>query len=408
MIRPLTLLRPFLPRHPLTSDDRWVIGLMWAAGMAMGWAQGEASSLLPFTRLDLDVTEGGMSLLLGLARLAAFAAVAVGMAADRIGRRRPLVAALTLLLVANGASALATGPTSYGVAQALARIGGASVSALGVVVLAEVVSPGVRAYAISFFGAAASLGAGLSVMTLPLANATELGWRLPHALPLLLILALPFLWRRIPESPLLDRSTLRLPWGDLLRGERRRRFLLVGIAGLLASAFSAVGLAFTTERLIGDLGYSAGAAVLVTVGGGTIGGAGFFVGGRLADGWGRRPTAILSLGLALVGGLALYRVTDPLLVAAAVAVSAFGSFAFIPAGGAHRSELFPTSLRAAAGSAASYLATVGSALGLLVGTFTIDRYGLPSTMTFLGFGMVAAALLTLALPETLGGDLTDT
>jgi MFS family permease len=349
-----------------------------------------------------------MSLLLGLARLAAFAAVAVGMAADRIGRRRPLVAALTLLLVANGASALATGPTSYGVAQALARIGGASVSALGVVVLAEVVSPGVRAYAISFFGAAASLGAGLSVMTLPLANATELGWRLPHALPLLLILALPFLWRRIPESPLLDRSTLRLPWGDLLRGERRRRFLLVGIAGLLASAFSAVGLAFTTERLIGDLGYSAGAAVLVTVGGGTIGGAGFFVGGRLADGWGRRPTAILSLGLALVGGLALYRVTDPLLVAAAAAVSAFGSFAFIPAGGAHRSELFPTSLRAAAGSAASYLATVGSALGLLVGTFTIDRYGLPSTMTFLGFGMVAAALLTLALPETLGGDLTDT
>ncbi|HJR91055.1 MAG TPA: MFS transporter [Acidimicrobiia bacterium] len=401
------VLRPFLPRQPLTSSDRWVIALLWATGMAMGWSQSQASTLLPFTRLDLGVTEGGMSLILGLARLAAIGAVLLGMAADRIGRRRPLVIALTLLLLANGASALATGPLAYGLAQSIARIGGASVSALGVVVLAEVVSAGVRAYAISFFGAAASLGAGLSLLTLPLAESTEWGWRLPHGLPLILVLMIPSLWRRIPESPLLHRSLVRLPWGDLLRGERKRRFVLVSLAALLASAFSAVGLAFTTERLIGDLGFSPGAAVLITLLGGTVGGAGFFVGGRLADGWGRRPTAILALGLALAGGLALYRVTDPALVALTAAVSAFGSFALIPAGGAHRSELFPTSLRGASGSAANYLATVGSALGLLLSSLTIDRFGLPTTMTILGLGMVAAAFLTSRLPETLGADLTE-
>lgn len=407
MSRPSVLLRPFLPRQRLTADDRWIIVLMWTAGVAMGWSQGEASALLPFTRLDLAMTEGDMSLVLAIARLAAFGSIVFGMTADRIGRRRPLVVALALLLVGNGASALAGGPVWYGVAQSAARVGGAAVSALAVVVLAEVVSPGVRAYAISFFGAAASLGAGMAVLTLPLAEATALGWRLPHGLPLVVLVVVPFLWRKIPESPLLQNTLTRLPWRDLLRGERRRRFLLVGTASLLASAFSAVGLAFTTERLIGDLGFTSGAAVLVTVGGGTVGGLGFFVGGRLADGWGRRPTSILALGLALVGGLALYQVTDPLAVAVAAAVSAFGSFAFIPAGGAHRAELFPTSLRAAAGTAANYLATVGSAVGLLVGTLTIDRYGLATTMVILGFGVVAAALLTVLLPETLGGDLNE-
>lgn len=401
------LLKPFLPVQRLTRADRWVIVLMWLTGVAMGWSQGQASALVPFTRVDLGLTEGGMSLVLGVARLAAFGTVFVGAAADRIGRRRPLVLALALMLVAYAAAALATDPTAYTVAIGLGRIGSASVSALGVVVLAEVVSPAVRAYAISFFGAAASLGAGFSVMTLPLAELTGLGWRLPHALPLVLVAVVPFLWRRLPESPLLEASVARLPWADLLRGHRRRRFLLVGAAGLLASAFSAVGLAFTTERLIGGLGYTAGAAVLVTVGGGTIGGVGFFVGGRLADIWGRRSTSILALGLALIGGIALYRVTAPGAVAAAAAVSAFGSFATIPSAGAHRAELFPTTLRAAAGTGANYLATVGSALGLLIGTVTIDRFGLANTMVILGAGMVAAAVLTACLPETLGTDLTE-
>ena len=400
-----TLIRPFLPRQKMTKTDRWVTILMWTTGMTMGWSQGEASALLPFTRHDLALTEGSMSLVLALARLAAFGAVFVGAKADRIGRRRPLVASLSLLLVATGASALTTNALGYTVAQAFARIGGASVAALAVVVLAETTSPGVRAYAISFFGAAASLGAGLSLITLPAAEMTPIGWRLPHALPAVLLVLIPFLWRSIPESPLIVSVHLQLPWSDLLRGERGTRFLLVASASLLASAFSAVGLAFTTERLIADLGFSATAAVAVSLTGGTVGALGFFAGGRLADGWGRKPTSILSLLLALAGGIALYRVVHPAAVVAAAAVSAFGSFAFIPAGGAHRAELFPTSLRGAAGTGIGYLATVGSALGLLMGTITIDRIGLSSTMTILGVGMVAAAVLTYGLPETLGQDL---
>jgi predicted MFS family arabinose efflux permease len=48
---------------------------------------------------------------------------------------------------------------------------------------------------------------------------------------------------------------------------------------------------------------------------------------------------------------------------------------------------------------------VGSALGLIAGVYTIDRFGISETVTVLGVGMAIAALLTLTLPETKGQDL---
>jgi hypothetical protein len=47
-------------------------------------------------------------------------------------------------------------------------------------------------------------------------------------------------------------------------------------------------------------------------------------------------------------------------------------------------------------------------VGLILGRFTIDRFGLSETITVLGIGMAAAALLTLLLPETRGQDLSAT
>jgi len=88
-----------------------------------------------------------------------------------------------------------------------------------------------------------------------------------------------------------------------------------------------------------------------------------------------------------------------------VLVSSFGTFALAPAFGAHRAELFPTPLRAMANTAAANFALAGSALGLLLGSFTIDRIGVATTVRILGVGVVVAAALTWRLPETLGHDL---
>jgi hypothetical protein len=51
------------------------------------------------------------------------------------------------------------------------------------------------------------------------------------------------------------------------------------------------------------------------------------------------------------------------------------------------------------------LSLAGSAAGLILGVFTIDRFGIAESVTALGLGMVVAAVLTLTLPETVGKDL---
>jgi predicted MFS family arabinose efflux permease len=346
-----------------------------------------------------------MSLLLGIARLAAFAALPLGWIGDHRGRRRPLLVSVTLVVAGGTLAGLALESWQFGTAQAILRTGTAGMSGLAIVLLAEQVSPHIRAYAISFYGAAVSFGGGLALMTLPLADGGGDHWRTPHLLIALGLLTLPFLVRNVPESRVFIDEHEQGHWRELANGAWARRFWVVSIIAFLVSAFSAVALAFSTTRMIEHLGLSTGSTVFIALLGGTLGGLGFFVGGHLADAWGRRRTTVVSLLLALSGGLVIYWSESIPMIAAAVMVSSFGTFAFVPAGGSHRTELFPTGLRASANTAATNFALVGSAVGLITGIYTIDRFGLSLTVTMLGVGMAIAAFLTLILPETRGQDL---
>ena len=154
-----------------------------------------------------------------------------------------------------------------------------------------------------------------------------------------------------------------------------------------------------------DLGYSTTAAVVISLVGGTLGGIGFFVGGRMADVVGRKITTIFALALVLSGGITLYYVELLPFIVLAIVASTFGSFAFVPASASHRAELFPTEFRASGGTAGAYLAMVGSAVGLGIGAVTIDWIGLSATVLLLGIGVVAAMVLTMLLPETMGQEL---
>jgi predicted MFS family arabinose efflux permease len=222
----------------------------------------------------------------------------------------------------------------------------------------------------------------------------------------LALLVVPFLVRNLPESHIFIEEHEQRHWRELTTGAWARRFWLVVVIGFLVSAYSAVALAFSTTRMIEELGLTTGSTVLIGLVGGTLGGLGFFVGGHLADAWGRRRTTVVSLLMALGGGLVIYWSYSIPLIVLAVMLSSFGTFAFVPAGGAHRAELFPTGLRASANTAVTNFALAGSAAGLIAGIFTIDRYGLAETVTILGVGMAAAAFMTLLLPETRGQDLT--
>jgi MFS family permease len=402
------VINPILPVDRFTRRDRWIVFVVWSAGVVQGFAASQASATLPFTRVGLGLSEGEMSFLLGIARFGAFVAIPLGWIGDRSGRRRPLIWALALVLAGGTAAGLSVEAWHYGAAQAVLRGGTAAMSALAIVLLAETVSTPIRAYAISFYGAAGSLGAGIGLMVLPLAESGPDGWRIPHLLIGVGFLLLPFLLKQVPESRLyLDAPRPERQWQPLVSGTWSKRFWTITAAGFLISAYVSVALAFSTTRMIDDLGLGAGQTVVVSLLGGTLGGLGFFVGGRLADSWGRKKTVILSMGLALVGLVIYWTESLPLLVTA-VMISSFGIFAYVPSAGSFRAELFPTGLRATSNTAANNLSTLGSALGLMAGLVTIDRIGLSETITVLAVGVVAAILLITRLPETRGQDLTAT
>lgn len=396
----MKLLKPLLPIERFTAHDRAVALVMWMVGVVQGFSQAHPTAGLPFTRQGLGISEADMSAVLAVARLASLGAIALSIWGDRKGRRKPLLVAYTLLVLATGSSALATAPWQFGLSQSLVRVAVSALSSLGVVWLAEHLAPHVRAYGVAIYGAAGSFGAAIAIVGLPLA---ERDWRLPYALSLLGLLLLPVLMRRLEESPLVRSAapSTRVMSG-LLAVSSLRWFSLAAIAGLFPSAFLAVGLAFTTERLVGDLDLSTGTAILITLGGGTIGGIGFFLGGRLSDSWGRRPTTVLALVSILVGGLGIYHFDSTRMLVVSIVVSSFGSFAYIPAASTHRAELFPTESRATAAASLHWIATVGSALGLGLGRVLIDGIGLTGTLDFLGIGVIVAVILTLFLPETKG------
>lgn len=400
------VLDPLLPVGRFTPFDRKLVFVIWVAGVVQGFGQSQASASLPFTRIGLGLSEGEMSLLLGVARLAAFAALPIGWMGDHRGRRKPFLWAMTLVIIGGAVAGLAVEAWQFGLLHSVLRTGTAAMSGLAVVILAEKASVHIRAYAISFYGAAVSLGSGIALMVLPLAEGAPQAWRIPHLLTGIGVVLLPFLIRNVPETEIYKDEPHGGHWSELVRGPWAGRFWIVVSIGFLAAAFGAVGAAFSTERMIRDIGISTGDTVLILLGGGTLGGVGFFAGGHLADAWGRRRTSVLSLLMALVGGVTLYSSTMVAVIVPAVMVSAFGTFAYVPSGGSHRAELFPTTLRASANTAATNAGLAGSAVGLMAGVLTIDLLGLSRTVYLLGAGTLAAAMLTLMLPETRGQDLS--
>ncbi len=75
-------------------SDRRITTLMGTAGFVQAFAGSLLVVTLAFSRPDLGLSKADASWILAIIRLGSFTAVAFALWGDRLGRRRPLLAAL--------------------------------------------------------------------------------------------------------------------------------------------------------------------------------------------------------------------------------------------------------------------------------------------------------------------------
>ena len=392
------------PTNPFSTADRRIVFLLGIVAFIAGYGGAQMAHTLPFARLSLGLTEGNMSVVFAIVRAVSLTAVGFSIAADRRGRKDPLIIAFGLMSLGSLLTAFVPTTVAYVVAQSVVRVAVVAIAAIGMVLLAEELSPGIRGYGMGLYGLAGSLGVGTGLLLLPVAERADSAWRILFALAGLGLLAIPMLMRYLPESrayrpgkPISFVSALRMGLG--------RHFWPIAGVSFFVSAFSAPAFDFVLERLINDLAWEASAARFLLIAASGLGALGLLIGGRMADRSGRRPTALVALALGLVGGVGFYLLNSGWFLAASIFVATMGATMLTPALGAMRAELFPTRVRATSAAWVTNVAILGSISGFLVGGVLIDRIGLPKTVASLGAGLLISMALILTLPETKGMDL---
>jgi MFS family permease len=388
----------------LRPSDRRIILLTSVIGFIAAYAASQMAHTLPFVRLTFDLTEGQMSLMFAGIRAASLLGVLFAMAADRSGRRKPLLGAFALMALGSMLTAFIPTVPVFVFSQALVRISIVAIASISIVLIAEELGPGVRAFGIGLYGLSGSLGVGLGLVLLPMAEASEDAWRILFAFSTLGLLLFPLLARFLPESRAFSPAATIAFTKALRMGLSKHFWPLAGVAFFVA-AFSSPAFDFVLERLINDLSWKSGAARFLLIVFSGIGAVGLLVGGKMADRVGRKPTTITALVIGLVGGVGFYLLDSGWFLAASIFLATLGATMLTPSFGAQRAELFPTRVRATASAWVTNVAIVGSIAGFATGGILIDRIGLPATVSTLGIGVVISIFLVLRLPETQGMDL---
>jgi len=388
-----------------TIRDRRVLTLMLFVALIAGYGGSQLSHTLPFARKALDLSEGGMNWVFAATRLASFIGLLFMIYADRRGRRIPFLAAFALLPVGNLLSAVAPDPIVFTVAQSVTRIAVIAVAGLAVVILAEELTPRIRAMGIGLYALAGAAGSGIGLILLPLADRSDEAYRILFSFTGVGLLGLPLLVRFLSESRAFIQYDRKVTLRTALKAGLGRHFWPLAAIAFFIAMYSSPATSFVMERLVDDLAWETAPARFLLMVFSGVGTAGVLIGGRMADQIGRKRTTVTAMLTGLVGGVAFYTQDSGWILGPAIFLATMGLGMLTPAMASHRSELFPTRVRATAAGWITNIAIAGSITGFVIGGIVVDSIGLSTTITALGSGLVFAMFLVTLLPETRGMDL---
>ena len=230
------------------------------------------------------------------------------------------------------------------------------------------------------------------------------------------MLALPWLRGRLLETRRFERvrddgrAEASRAW-DLFHGRYRRRAVGLLIAGTLRPIAITATLTWHIYHMVHNLEVSAAQTLAILGIGGTFSMLGIPVGARLANAWGRRPTAATFSALTVLAGVAFYWVPADAAPHPGVWLTLcffacnFGIQAFGVADRCLDTELFPTAQRATyAGWTRMAVAVAQTAGQFTLSGLILWLGGLVPAVTVLSVATLALSLVVFlaVCPETKG------
>jgi MFS family permease len=371
------------------------------------------SLVLTYLIRAFSMDKATAGLLLSLTLIAsALGGLIFGVLADRIGRTRALMASILLYSVASAACGLSHTIPQLAVFRFILGLGMGGEWTTAAALIAETWRTEHRGKALGMMQSAYAIGEAIAALVVAIVL-PHFGWRGVFFVGVLPALLVFWIQKRVPEPPIwIERAagTKRVGLTRLFRKDVLRN----GILATAMNAFSMFGYwgLFTWVPAYLSLPVSEGGRglslvkttsfFLVLCGGKWLGYALF---GFFADAYGRRKPyfAYLVIAAALVPlyGMA----TSPLWLLALGPVVAFFGTGFFSGYAAIASEIFPGEIRATAMGLSYNIGRGLSAIAPFVVGVLARQYGIGGAFFLQAAAFLAAAALSLALPETRGRQL---
>jgi MFS family permease len=390
---------------------------------ALGWALDSFdvmlyAMVLSYLMRDLGMTKGIAGLLNTLTLLASgIGGILFGFIADRVGRKRALMASILTYSICSFASGLATTIVVLAAIRFILGLGMGGEWNTGATLVAETWPSHLRAKAIAIVQSSWALGYAAAALVAGILL-QFVNWRVVFFVGVLPALVTLWIRRDVPESELWRSKCMDAPSTDhdqdffkLFTSEYRRSTLaLLGmnLFGMFAwwGLFTWIPPYLSLPVTQGGRGFSVmGTTSLLLI----LNLLGMFPGyvtfGWAADKLGRRGALLLYLTAAaiLVPFYAMAR--NPLSILILGTIVAFFGTGFFSGSGIIGSEIFSTQLRARAlGFTYSGARTLSALAPYVIGHFGESR-GMEWAFFLCAGSFFLAALITMQLPETVGKQL---
>lgn len=393
---------------PPERFDRYefkVFSLLIAATLVAAYLGTLLSQTMTFVAAEFGQGPSVQGQVIAATRVGAVISLLSVQAADKRGRRSMLLATGTVAVIFSVLSGFATSIWTFGIAQTIARGASTAFAILIGIVASEECPARSRAWLVSVLALFAGLGSGMVVWFLPLAGASTSGWRWLYFAALLSLAVIVLLAKELPETRRF-RTQAQSREPVPISPAMLRRFALLAVVALGTSIFSAPASNFQNEFLKTERGFGATQISLFALATNTPIGLGVAFFGPLADRRGRRLLGFMGIILGVGFAVVRYSVSGSLMWLAGTAGTVLGS-AVIPALGVYGPELFPTSRRAMANGLLTMVGVAGSALGLVLAGFGIERLGYSTTFALLAVVPVLCSVAIIGYPETAGKTLEE-